>query len=371
MSDQLEVRMVNRPHGGEGADADDDERYGSILDHLKEGFQVISPDFRYLYVNDAVVTHARVDREELLGRRMNEVYPGIDQTPMYGVIERCMAQRDAAEFENEFTYPDGSKAWFELRIEPVPEGVAILSVDITDRKRLELELEARRAELAASRRMLQEVTYAAAHDLQTPLRHMLFLSDPEASQPGSLESLCRVHAAATLMHERLAALVAYTEAERAEPARRVDVEVLVEQVLGRLRPLIAETGARVQTRFDVSDLELSPGALATAAREFLRNALTFFTPGVPPQISLRVRLARGRCTLTVSDEGIGIDEQHTGSIWQAFYRIREAGAYPGLGVGLARTRVTVEAAGGEVAVQSTPGEGSTFSVHLPARAPAD
>ena len=66
---------------------------------------------------------------------MMEVYPGIEETDMFGVLARCMKDREPARMENEFTYPDGGSGWFELSIEPVPEGICILSIDISERRR--------------------------------------------------------------------------------------------------------------------------------------------------------------------------------------------------------------------------------------------
>jgi PAS domain S-box-containing protein len=105
-----------------------------VLDNLLEGCQVISPDFRYLYVNATAASQARVPAEGLVGRRMVEVFPGMEETEMFSVLRRCMEERTPAQMENEFRFPDGSRGWFELRLEPVPDGVAILSVDVTARK---------------------------------------------------------------------------------------------------------------------------------------------------------------------------------------------------------------------------------------------
>jgi PAS domain S-box-containing protein len=112
----------------------------SVLSSLLEGCQLIGPDFRYLYVNEAVLRHGRTTREALLGRTMSDCYPGIEQTEMFAILERCMRDRAPALLENEFSFPDGSSGWFELRFEPVPEGVAILSIEITERKRAEIAL---------------------------------------------------------------------------------------------------------------------------------------------------------------------------------------------------------------------------------------
>lgn len=113
----------------------------AILDHLLEGCQVISHDWQYLYLNDAAAAHGRKNREELLGRTMMEAYPGIEHTGMFQRLKRCMEERLADELENEFAYEDGSTAWFELRIRPVPEGLFILSLDVSFRKHAERDME--------------------------------------------------------------------------------------------------------------------------------------------------------------------------------------------------------------------------------------
>src|SRR5690606_28185720 len=111
-----------------------------VLDNLIEGCQVIDEEFRYAYVNDAVVAQARLPREELLGRTMMECYPGIENTHMFAALAKCMETRSSDTIENLFEFPDGQKAWFELRMEPVPGGIAILSIDVTERKSLEESL---------------------------------------------------------------------------------------------------------------------------------------------------------------------------------------------------------------------------------------
>ena len=125
-----------------GGQTDDFAR--DVLDHVLEGYEVISPDYTYLYVNDAAVRHARTPRESLLGRTMMDVYPGIEETPMFTVLARCMKQRVTTQMENELAYPDGRRCWFELRFQPVSHGLLVFSRDITDRKRTERELQGSR-----------------------------------------------------------------------------------------------------------------------------------------------------------------------------------------------------------------------------------
>ena len=102
----------------------------SILDSLLEGFQVIDYHWKYLYVNTTVANQGQSTVDRLLGKTMMECYPGIEDTYMFSQLQKCMDERVTLQFENEFVYNDGSKNWFELRIEPIPEGVFILSTNI-------------------------------------------------------------------------------------------------------------------------------------------------------------------------------------------------------------------------------------------------
>ena len=114
-----------------------EKRFRSTLDNMLEGCQIIGRDWRYLYVNDVVATQGRRYKEELIGHKMMEMYPGIEETAMFAVLRQCMENRTVHRMENEFTFHDGSKGWFELSIQPIPEGIFILSLDITQRKRVE------------------------------------------------------------------------------------------------------------------------------------------------------------------------------------------------------------------------------------------
>jgi putative nucleotidyltransferase with HDIG domain len=124
---------------------DDVRKYElSLLDGLLEGCQIIDFEWRYLYLNDAAIVHARKNRSELLGKTMMECYPGIDETPMFATLRAVMEDRQARRLQNEFAYPDGGQGWFELHIQPCIEGILILSEDVTDRvialERAETEL---------------------------------------------------------------------------------------------------------------------------------------------------------------------------------------------------------------------------------------
>src|SRR5690606_34259124 len=120
--------------------AQSEARYRSTLDSILEGCQLLDFDWRYLYLNEAAAKQNRRPNRELLGNRMPDMWPGIEETAVFKMLARTMAERVALHEEIEFVFPDGSRGAFDVRSQPVPEGVFVLSVDITERKRAERAL---------------------------------------------------------------------------------------------------------------------------------------------------------------------------------------------------------------------------------------
>lgn len=107
---------------------------GPVLNLLTDGVQIVDTSYRYLYLNDAAVGHARLPREALIGRTMSECYPGIEASPLFATLRRCMEERIALSIDDTFTYADGTSRRFEIRVEPVPSGISIVSVDVGARQ---------------------------------------------------------------------------------------------------------------------------------------------------------------------------------------------------------------------------------------------
>lgn len=161
------VREIPGPEETDGALLAVEARYHRVIEGMLEGFQLISHDWRYLFVNEVVVRHGQRSREELLGRTMMEAYPGIDRTPLFEVLRQCMERRAPQHMENEFTYPDGSSRWFDLSIQPAPEGLLILSTDITERKQAELRVLRQIDHLRALRNI--DIAIADSHEVNRTL----------------------------------------------------------------------------------------------------------------------------------------------------------------------------------------------------------
>lgn len=125
--------------------------FKSILDKLLEGCQIIGFDWRYLYVNDSVARQAHKEKSELIGQKFVDVNPGIENTPLFKILNQCMETHSPDKMINEFVYSGGSKGWFELSIQPIADGLLILSLDITEHKKSEKQIESQYRCLASLR----------------------------------------------------------------------------------------------------------------------------------------------------------------------------------------------------------------------------
>lgn len=104
----------------------------STLDNMNEGFQIIDREFRYTYVNAVTEKQLGKSKEELLGKIYYEVFPAIKENQIFTLINECMIHNNHKTFVNEFIYPDGRFGCYKINLDSVPEGVLILTEDISE-----------------------------------------------------------------------------------------------------------------------------------------------------------------------------------------------------------------------------------------------
>ncbi|MBI5404255.1 MAG: PAS domain S-box protein [Ignavibacteriae bacterium] len=109
----------------------------NTLDTMMEGCQILGFDWKYIYINETAGKQNNRPIKELIGKKFDDMWPGIEKTIVYHHLKECLELRKSSRFENEFTFPDGRIGWFDINIQPVSEGAKILSIDITDWKKAE------------------------------------------------------------------------------------------------------------------------------------------------------------------------------------------------------------------------------------------
>jgi len=349
---------------------------GTLVDQLREGFQVVGADFRYLYVNDAVCEQGRVPREGLLGHTMMEVYPGIEQTNMFANIDRCRRERVLIEMENEFTYTDGTIAWFELRMEPVPEGVAILSLDVTERHVLEEQLRHAQKMEAVGR-----LAGGLAHDfnnlLTAILNFTLFARETLPEGHEAVRDLDQVLAASVRAESLVRQLLALSRRRTIEP-KVVDVDDLVANLEAMLRGVVgSDVDLQTTLAGDLWPVCIDPGAceqvlvnLAVNARDAMPDGGTLTVETGNVKLDDSYQMAKDGLVepgdyvvLAVTDTGVGMDAETRTHLFEPYFTTQPVGK--GTGLGLSTCFGIVEQAGGHLWVYSELGEGTVFKIYLP------
>ncbi len=104
---------------------------------MREGYTIMDRELRYVYMNRAGAEQTHLTREQLLGHSPMELYPGFEGSKIYFALKSALEQGVHQRVVEEFLHADGETGYFELNIQPVPEGLVVLSIDQTERRRAE------------------------------------------------------------------------------------------------------------------------------------------------------------------------------------------------------------------------------------------
>jgi PAS domain S-box-containing protein len=342
------------------------------LDRLLEGCQVISRDFRYLYANDSLLRQAQQTSEALIGRRMADVFPGIEDTPMFEVLRRVMESGEAEQLDNSFTFPDGRVGHFELSIQAVPDGVCILSIDVT--ARVEAQRLAQRQQRLES---LGTLAGGVAHDLNNALAPILMsiglLRDIGGSDEDLLTSVEDSTTRAARLVRQLLTFSKGSEGPRV-PIWPQAVVRDVERFISHAFP--KSITARYSLAADLPPVLGDPTQLGQVILNLCINA----RDAMPDGGTLWIDTARTRVdaayaaavmhgavgdyvTITVRDTGSGISPDVLDRIFEPFFTTKDPDR--GTGLGLSTSLGIVRSHGGFVHVYTQPGDGTSFKVFLP------
>ena len=377
-----------------------EERHRTTLETSIEGCQLLGFDWRYLYLNPAAALQNRRPNAELLGRTMQEAWPGIEETGVYRMIARCMTERTAGRTETEFHFPDGTSGWFEVRVHAVPEGVFILSIDISTRKHAEralrelnenlermvaartadLEVALERAESAD--RLKSSFLATMSHELRTPLNSILgFTGIVLKGMAGPLNAeqtkqLGMVQRSARHLLDLINDVLDISKIEAGQLEVRCapfDLRASIGHAVDTVTPLAAKKGLSLRCSLPptLGSMDGDRRRVEQILLNLLNNAVKFTDRG-EVHVEAEILAQEGAhaaevARIQVRDTGIGMRADDMAKLFTPFHQI-DAGLqrqHEGTGLGLAISRRLAELMGGTIGATSVHAEGSVFTLLLP------
>src|SRR5208283_4095123 len=358
-----------------------DDRFRLAVDASPAAMIMVDANGTIEFANAETVRMFGYRVDELVGRSIDMLVPprsraahsGLRQGFFVSPRERPMGVgRDLKG-----TRKDGTEFPVEIGLTPIDaaNGVIVLAtiVDITARRRAELDLAQRANDLELANERLTQFAYVASHDLQEPLRKIAVYAGlleeavRKADAAGAARATSVISASAVRARKMVDNLLAFSRVSGTEThTQPLDLRAEVELALNDLSAAIEETGATIRVEIDPIVVPADRAQLARLIQNIVSNAIKYRKPGAPPSITIRTtRIGRTRVRLAIADAGVGFDEKFASEIFQPFKRLHSPRDYPGSGIGLAICKAIADRYGWTLSVRSRPEEGSTFEVTLP------
>lgn len=361
------------------------QRYRSLFENNPDAICSFDLDGRLRTANPAAATLTGYAPDDLVGEPFwTLVVPGARASARE--LFAAAARGEPQFAETALTHCGGMRVEVSIRLIPILVDEAIIGVyciaeDITERKRADAERETllvreriARAEAEAAAAAKSDFLAVVTHELKTPLNviggYAELLSDGDAGPLTGEQArhLERIAAGARQLGRMVDDILAYARMDAGEPVRveRVDVQALVGEAAHSLAGHARAKGVEiVLERNGACPAETDTARVRQIVAHLVENAVKFTPAGT---VTLRAHREPAAFVVTVEDTGIGIDPDHLHRIWEPFWQaesplVRRAG---GTGLGLSVARRLAHLLGGDIEAASTPGEGSRFTVRLPA-----
>ncbi|HEY3756185.1 MAG TPA: PAS domain S-box protein [Opitutaceae bacterium] len=326
--------------------------------------------------------------EEMIGQSILKLLPPDRQHEETLILSRLQRGERVDHFETVRLRKDGSPVDVSLTISPIRDregkiiGASKIARNVTELRAAQSKLQAHALDLEVkvrerSRKLeetvaeLEAFNYSLSHDMRAPLRAIqsfseIVIQDYGDRIPEGVELLRKVVSASARLDRLIQDVLAFARLSRTEIILSpVDVGTLLEEIIQE-RPELQVPAAKVLLQGPFPPVVGHDASLTQCLTNLLHNAVKFVAPGVEPIVEVFPQRRGSLIRLCVRDNGIGIDEQGRRKLFALFERLATDHPYQGTGVGLAIVHKAVERMKGTVGVDSTPGQGSTFWIELPA-----
>jgi PAS domain S-box-containing protein len=355
-------------------------RYRGLLEAAPDAMVVVNQQGEIVLLNLQAEKQFGYRRDELLGQKLTNIIPeGFAERLIADGLrsaEDALAQQIGTGLELTALRKDGSHFPMELMLSPLESDTGTLVTvairNITLRNAASIQLTHTVEELKRSNEDLQQFAYVASHDLQEPLRMVAsYVALIARRYKGKLDSdaddfISFAVDGAKRMQSLIQDLLAFSRVgSKGAELVKTSSEDALNRAITNLRVAIADSGALV-THDPLPSVLADEMQLTQLFQNLLGNAIKYRraeTPGV--HIAARQNGAK-QWIFSVQDNGLGIEPQYFERIFGMFQRLHGREEFSGTGMGLAICKKIVERHGGDISVESTIGQGSTFRFPLSA-----
>jgi PAS domain S-box-containing protein len=354
-------------------------RYRGLLEAAPDAMVVVNVGGEIVLLNVQAEKQFGYRRDELVGQKVKNIIPeGFAERLVADALrstEDALAQQIGTGIEINGRRKDGTDFPIEIMLSPLESADGILVTaairDITTRKTAEAHLLHKMEELKRSNEELGNFAYIASHDLQEPLRMVASYTQLLSRRyKGQLDADADEFIAfavdgASRMQRLIQDLLAYSRVgTKGNDLVDTSSEDALGQALLNLRGTIQESGALV-THDPLPTVLADETQLTQLFQNLVGNAIKYQKKNGVPRIHISAARNGGtQWTLSVKDNGLGIDPQYFEKIFGMFQRLHKREEFAGTGIGLAICKKIAERHGGSISVESELGQGSTFRFAL-------
>jgi two-component system, cell cycle sensor histidine kinase and response regulator CckA len=355
-----------------------EQRYRRIIETTSQGVWMLDAAARTTFVNARMANLLGCTVDEACGAPLQQFIPQPSRT---AVVAQLQQSDPNLQLEATLQRPDGTRSSVLLATTPVldaggePEGTLVMVTDVTARKQLEEQLrQAQKMEAIGS------LAGGVAHDFNNLLSVILscstlILDGLPANDPIRID-LEEVRKAGERAADLTRQMLAFSRRQVFE-LKILDLNQLLEGMGALLRRLLPEhIELALRAGFDLGRVRADRGQMEQVVMNLVVNARDAMPSGG------RIVLTTGSAvidddsqasplgtspgryvTLAVTDNGVGMDAATKARIFEPFFTTKEQGK--GTGLGLATAFGIIRQSGGQISVESEPGVGTTFKIHLP------
>lgn len=355
-----------------------EERFRASFQFSAVGMAIVSLDGKFLTVNESLCHISGYTEEELKKLSFQDItHPDDLETDIKSMRELLVGRKEAYQVEKRYIHKSKHVIWIQLSVSLVrhkygePLHFVSQIQDITQRKRdelhliaLNLNLNQRADQLAATNAELEQFAYIASHDLQEPLRMITgFLTQLDKKYKDQLDDKAKQYInfavdGAIRMRAIILDLLEYSKIGRKEyNLDWVNMNELVQEAAQK--NIWSEEGVQIEWK----DLPVIYGAklpLYQVMQNLISNAVKYRKKEEEPRVAITALDNHQYWQFSVADNGIGIEPQFFEKIFVLFQRLHHKEEYSGTGIGLAICKKIIENHNGRIWVESEYGKGSTF-----------